>query len=68
MRIEGFGNKFLKWKEALERKGLNVNVGKTKVMVSCGITKDGLSKSKGDPSCVCSLRAKANSVLCAQCG
>ena len=37
-------------------------------MVSSGITKDGLSKSKDDPCWVCSLRAKANSVLCVQCG
>ena len=27
-------NKFLKWKEAFESKGLKVNLGKTKVMVS----------------------------------
>ena len=33
--IEGLSNKFLKWKEALESKGLKVNLGKTKVMV-CG--------------------------------
>ena len=39
-----------------------------KVMVSSGITKDGLYKSKVDPCGVCSLRVKANSVLCVQCG
>ena len=38
------------------------------VMVSSGITKDGLSKSKIDPCGVFSLRVKANSVLCVQCG
>ena len=32
------------------------------MMVSGGITKDGMSKM------VCSLRIKANSVLCVQCG
>ena len=39
-------------------------------MVSGGITKDGMSKSKvGTCSCgFCSLRAKANTVLCLQCG
>ena len=37
-------------------------------MVSGGITKDGVSKSKVDPFGVCSLRVKANSVLCLQCG
>ena len=34
-------NKFLKWKEAFECLGLKVNLGKTKVMVSGSITKDG---------------------------
>ena len=67
--IEGHRNKFLKWKEAFECKGLKVNHGKTKMIVSSGgITKDGMSKSKVDPCGVCSLRVKANSVLCAQCG
>ena len=33
-------------------------------MVSGGITKDGMSKSKVDPCWVCGLRVKANSVLC----
>ena len=37
-------------------------------MVSSGITMDGLSKSKSGPCGVCSLRVKANSVLCLHCG
>ena len=37
---------------------------KTKLIVSSGITKDGLSKSNFDPCGVCCLRVKANSVLC----
>ena len=41
------------------------------VMVSGGITKNGMSKSKVDQCGVCSLRVKANSVLasvlCVQC-
>ena len=49
-------------------KDLKVNPGKTKVMVSSGITKDGLSKSKVDSCEVCTLRVKANLVLCVQCG
>ena len=53
--IEGFRNKLIKWKEAFESKGLEVNLGKTKVMVSGGISKDGMS-------------VKANSVWCVQCG
>ena len=43
--IDGLRDKFLKWKEALESKGLKVSHGKTKVMVSSGITKDGISKA-----------------------
>ena len=37
--------------------------------MACGsITKDGMTKSKVDPCGVYSLRAKANSALCLQCG
>ena len=36
---------------------MKVNLGKTKVMVSGGITKDGMSKSKVDPCRVCKMRA-----------
>ena len=59
---------FLRWKEAFESKGLKVDLGKAKVMVCGGITKDSMSKSKVDPCWVCFLRVKANSVLCVQCG
>ena len=44
--MEGLWNKFLKWKEAFQSKGLNANLGKTKVMVSGGITKDGMLRVK----------------------
>ena len=54
--IEGLKNKFLKWKEAFDTMGLKVSLGKSKVMVSGGITKDCLSKSKVDLNGVCSLR------------
>ena len=66
--IEGLSNKFLKWKESFESKGLKVNLGKTKAMVCGSITKDGMYKSKVDPCWVCCLTVKANSVLCLQCG
>ena len=66
--IEDLGNTLIKLKEAFVSKGLKVNPGKTKVMASGGITKDGLSKSEVDPCVVCSLRAKAKSALCVQCG
>ena len=48
--------------------GLTDNLGKTKVMVCGGITKDDLSKSMDYLCAVCSLRVKANSVLCLQYG
>ena len=57
-------DKFLKWKEDFECKGMKVNLGKTNVMVSSGITQDGLCESKVDSCMVCCLRVKANSVLC----
>ena len=65
--VEGCWNKFMKWKEAFGSKGMKVNLGKDKVVVSGSITMDGLSKGNVDPCGVCSLRVKANSVLCVQC-
>ena len=47
--IKGYRNKFLKWKEAFEITGLNVNLGKTNVMVSGSITKEGRSKRNVGP-------------------
>ena len=38
------------------------------VIVSGSITKDGLFKRIVDPCVVCSLKVRANSVLCLQCG
>ena len=66
--MEGFSDKFLKWKESFESKCLKVSLGKTKVMVSGNITLDGLSKSKVDPCGVCCLGVKANCVFCVWCG
>ena len=40
--MEVFRNSILKWKDAFESKDVKVM---TKVMVSSGITKDGMSKS-----------------------
>ena len=66
--IEGLMNKLLKWKEALESKGLKVNLFEVSLMARGGIRKDSTSKSKVDPYWLCSLRVKADSVLCLQCG
>ena len=43
--INGLRNKFFKWKEAFESMGLNVNHGKTKIIVGSSITKDGICKA-----------------------
>ena len=64
---DGLRNKFMKWNEAFESKGLKDNLGKSKVMVIGGITEDGISSGYVDPYGVCCLRVKANSVLCLQC-
>ena len=66
--IKGIMDRFLIWMEAFDSKGLKDNLRKTKVMVGSGITHDGLSESMVDPCGVCSLRVKANCVLCVQCG
>ena len=66
--IKGLRKKFKKWKDAFEINCLNGNFDKTNVMVNGGISKDGMSKSKADLFRVGSLREKANSVLCLQCG
>ena len=43
---------------------MKVNLGKTRVMVNGGITKDDLSKYNVGPCVVCSFGVKAISVLC----
>ena len=65
---EGLRDELLKWKEAFESKGLKDNLGKTKLMICGGITKDGMYNSEVDPCGVSSLRVKDTSALCLQCG
>ena len=49
--IELLGNELIEWKEVHEsHESVKVNLGKTKVMISGGITKDRFSKSKANPS------------------
>ena len=56
--MEGLREKFWKWKEAFESKGLKVNLGKTKVVVS---GEEGeVSVSKVDPCGICGKRIMAN--------
>ena len=57
--------KYRSWKEAMERKGLKVNAGKTKCMISGETSRDEVSAM--DPCSVCGDRVKRNSVLCVRC-
>ena len=66
--IEGLWNKFFKCKETFESKGFNINLVKSKVMLTGSIEIYGLSKSNVDPCDVCSMRVKSSSVLYVQCG
>ena len=64
--MKNLGNRrFWNWKDTLESKGLKVNTGKTKLMVSG--SEEELLKSKIDPYKVCGRRVMANSVLCTKC-
>ena len=63
--MEGLREKFSKWKEAFESKGLKVNLRKTKVVVS-GAEGEG-TVSKEDPCGICGKRVMANSVMCVKC-
>jgi len=57
--------KFNGWKEALERKGLKVNIAKTKCMVSGESSK--CESSSIDPCGVCGRRVGDNSIRCEGC-
>ena len=46
LTIDGFRNKFIKFNKAFNSKSLKTNFGKTKVIVSGDITKDGFLKTK----------------------
>ena len=63
--MEELQAKFDSWKSAFERKGLKVNMGKTKVMVSGEGGERVISKI--DPCGVCDKRVQHNSVLCSGC-
>ena len=63
--LEELQEKFRKWKEAFESKGMKVNLGKTKMMVS-GSEGERLN-SKIDPCGICGKRVMANSLLRTKC-
>ena len=54
--------RLLIWKEAMEKKGLRVNAGKTKVMI-CGTGLDLLQSSEEYPCAVCRTGVGNNSIL-----
>ena len=51
------------WKTEMEKKGLRVNMGKTKIMVS-GMDLDLLKKSGKDPCGVCQKGVGSNAIFC----
>ena len=56
--------RFQKWRSGLEDKGLKVNVGKTKMIVSG--TEEETVLSKIDPCGVCGKRVGSNAACCTQ--
>ena len=58
--------RLLTWKEAMEKKGLRVNVGKTKIMI-CGTGLDLLQSSGEFPCAVCRTGVGSNSIFCNGC-
>ena len=64
--LEECVRRLLKWKEAMEKKGLRVNAGKTKVMI-CGTGLDCLQSSAEYPCGVCCTGVGNNSIYCNGC-
>ena len=64
--LEECVRRLLIWKEAMERKGLRVNAGKTKVMI-CGTGLDLLQSSGVYPCAVCRTGVGNNSIYCNGC-
>ena len=54
------------WKEAMMKKGLRVNAGKTKIMI-CGMGLDLLQSSGKFPCAVCRTGVGSNSIFCNGC-
>ena len=64
--LEECVRRLLIWKEAMEKKGLRVNAGKTKFMI-CGTGLDLLQSSGEYPCAVCRTRVGNNSIYCNGC-
>ena len=64
--LEECVRRLLTWKEAMEKKGLRVNAGKTKIMI-CGTGLDLLQSSGKFPCPVCHTGVGTNSIFCNGC-
>jgi len=64
--LEELQEKFRKWKQACESKGMKVNLAKTKMMVS--LSEGERLNSKINPCGTCRMRVIANLLLCTKCG
>ena len=64
--LEECVRRLLTWKEAMEKKGLRVNAGKTKIMI-CGKGLDLLQSSGEFPCSVCCTGVGSNSIFCNGC-
>ena len=64
--LEECVRRLLTWKEAMEKKGLRVNAGKTKIMI-CGTGLDLLQSSGEFPCAVCCTGVGSNSIFCNGC-
>ena len=63
--LEDLRERFQRWRRAFEGKGLKVNVGKTKMMLS--ETEGEITLSKIDPCGICGKRVGSNAVCYTQC-
>ena len=64
--LEECVRRLLTWKEAMEKKGLRVNAGKTKIMIY-GTGLDLLQSSGEFPCAVCRTGVGSNSIFCNDC-
>ena len=64
--LEECVRRLLTWKEAMEKKRLRVNAGKTKIMI-CGTGLDLLHSSGEFPCAVCHTGVGSNSIFCNGC-
>ena len=64
--MEELRENFDEWREAFESKGMRVNLGKTKLLVS--EMEEEVFHSKIDPRGMCGTQVTSNLVLCTACG